>query len=86
MEKWSGRVGFWLGQLGLVSLGEWSVGQWIVGVMSFQKMHGLFGLSGDVTNAGQPERKDRATQLLICYGLSLAIICHIRQIPKEICF
>ena len=74
-------------------MGEWSVGQWIVGVMSFQKMHGLFGLkhhtveiSGDVTNAGQPERKDRATQLLICYGLSLAIICHIRQIPKEICF
>ena len=25
-------------------LGEWSVGQWIVGVMSFQKMFGLYGI------------------------------------------
>ena len=37
-------------------MGEWSVGQWIVGVISFQKMYGLYGLkhhiveiSGDVT-------------------------------------
>ena len=30
-------------------MGEWSVGQWIVGVISFQKMYGLYGLkhSGD---------------------------------------
>ena len=39
-------------------MGEWSVGQWIVGVISFQKMYGLYGLkhhiveiSGDVTDA-----------------------------------
>ena len=64
MEKWSGRVGFWLGQLGLVSLGEWSVGQWIVGVMSFRKMCGLYGLkhhtteiNGDVTAAGRQQGK-----------------------------
>ena len=36
-------------------MGEWSVGQWIVGIISFQKMYGLYGLkhhiveiSGDV--------------------------------------
>ena len=61
-------------------MGEWSVGQWIVGVISFQKMYGLYGLkhhivekSGDVTDPdGQTTRKDRATQLLICEMLSLA--------------
>ena len=38
-------------------MGEWSVGQWIVGVLSFQRMYGLYGLkhytveiSGDVTD------------------------------------
>ena len=63
-------------------MGEWSVGQWIVGVISFQKMYGLYGLkhhivekSGDVTEPdGQTTRKDRATQLLICEKLSLAIL------------
>ena len=52
-------------------MGEWAVGYWIVGVTSFQKIYGLYGLkhhiveiSGDVTKAGQPTRKDRATQLL----------------------
>ena len=66
-------------------MGEWSVGQWIVGVISFQKMYGLYGLkhqiveiSGDVTDADeqtneQTTRKHRATQLLICEKLSLAI-------------
>ena len=57
------------------------MGQWIVGVISFQKMYGLYGLkhhivekSGDVTDPdGQTTRKDRATQLLICEKLSLAI-------------
>ena len=41
-------------------MGEWSVGQWIVGVISFQKMYGLYGLkhhiveiSGDVTDVGR---------------------------------
>ena len=45
-------------------MGEWSVGQWIVGVMSFQKMYGLYGLkhhiveiSGDVTDAGRTGRR-----------------------------
>ena len=64
-------------------MGEWSVGQWIVGVISFQKMYGLYGLkhhiveiSGDVTD---PDKRTtttseyRATQLLICEKLSLAI-------------
>ena len=65
-------------------MGEWSVGQWIVGVICFQKIFGLFGLkhhiveiSGDVTDAGRTDKqttsKDRATQLLICEPLSLAM-------------
>ena len=44
-------------------MGEWSVGQCILGVMSFQKMYGLYGLkhhiveiSGDVTDAGRDGR------------------------------
>ena len=68
-------------------MGEWSVGQWIVGVISFQKMYGLYGLkhhivekSGDVTDPdGQTTRKDRATQLLICEKLSLAIFKKLIQ-------
>ena len=58
-------------------MGEWSVGQWIVGVISFQKMYGLYGLkhhiveiSGDVTDAGRTNEQTTseymATQLLIC--------------------
>ena len=65
-------------------MGEWSVGQWIVGVISFQKIYGLYGLkhhrveiSGDVTDAGRTDKQttseDRATQLLIWETLSLAI-------------
>ena len=57
-------------------MGEWSVGQWIVGVVSFQKMYGLYGLknhihieeiSGNVIAAGRRRttREDSATQLLI---------------------
>ena len=46
-------------------MGEWSVGQWIVGVISFQKMYGLYGLkhqiveiNGDVTDLdNQPNNK-----------------------------
>ena len=45
-------------------MGEWSVGQWILGVISFQKMYGLYGLkqhilekSGDVTAAGRHDSK-----------------------------
>ena len=60
---------------------EWPVGQWIAGDMSFQKMYGLYGLkhhiveiSGDVTDAGRDGTSEyRATQLLICEKLSLAI-------------
>ena len=65
-------------------MGEWSVGQWIVGVISFQKMYGLYGLksiyigiNAHVTDAGQTNKQTtseyRATQLLICEKLSLAI-------------
>ena len=52
-------------------MGEWSVGQWIVGVISFQKMYGLYGLkhhiveiSGDVAmrDNEQTNSEDRATQ------------------------
>ena len=45
-------------------MGEWSVGQWIVGVISFQKMYGLYGLkhliveiSGDITDADEQTNK-----------------------------
>ena len=62
-------------------MGEWSVGQWIVGVISLQKMYGLYGLksiyigiNAHVTDAGrQTTSEDRATQFLICEPLSLAI-------------
>ena len=75
-------------------MGEWSVGQWIVGVISFQKMYGLYGLkhhiveiSGDVTDAGRTNKRtnkqttseDRATQLLICEPLSLANILSLKR-------
>ena len=62
-------------------MGEWSVGQWIVGVISFQKMYGLYGLkhhiveiSGDVTDPDEQTTTSeyRGTQLLICEKLSLA--------------
>ena len=66
-------------------MGQWSVGQWIVGVISLQKMYGLYGLksiyigiNAHVTDAGRTDEqttsKDRATQLLICEPLSLAIL------------
>ena len=45
-------------------MGEWPVSQWIVGVISFQKIFGLYGLkhhiveiSGDVTDAGRDEQQ-----------------------------
>ena len=67
------------------------MGQWIVGVISFQKMYGLYGLkhhivekSGDVTDPdGQTTRKDRATQLLICEKLSLAIPSQMEVAPQR---
>ena len=56
------------------------MGQWIVGVISLQKMYGLYGLksiyigiNAHVTDAGRTTSEDRATQLLICEPLSLAI-------------
>jgi len=80
--------GFLVGLVGLVGL-------WIVGVISFQKMYGLYGLkhhivekSGDVTDPdGRTTRKDRATQLFICEKLSLAmnittkLLCKCRTEP-----
>ena len=74
-------------------MGEWSVGQWIVGVMSFQKMYGLYGLkhhivekSGVVTDAGRTGRdrtsEERATQLLLCEKLSLATMFSSRNCLK----
>ena len=70
-------------------MGEWSVGQWIVGVISLQKMYGLYGLksiyigiNAHVTDAGRTDKQTNerttseymATQLLICEKLSLAIL------------
>ena len=53
-------------------MGEWSVGQWIVGVISFQKMYGLYGLkhhiveiSGDVTDAGRTNEQTNKRQVKI---------------------
>ena len=47
-------------------MGEWSVDQWIVGVISFQKMYGLYGqkhhiveISGDVTGTGQINEQNK---------------------------
>ena len=48
------------------------MGEWIVGVMSFQKMYGLYGLkhhiveiSGDVTDAdGRPTKRQGKIELL----------------------
>ena len=53
-------------------MGEWSVGQCIVGVISFQKMYGLYGLqhqiveiSGDVTDAdGRTDKQQAKIKLL----------------------
>ena len=49
-------------------MGEWSVGQWIVGVISFQKMYGLYGLkhqiveiSGDVTDPDNQPNNNKET-------------------------
>ena len=72
-------------------MGEWSVSQWIVGVISFQKIFGLYGLkhhtvelkwrchrcgTDGLTNK-RTTSKDRATQLLIWETLSLAIIRYL---------
>ena len=45
-------------------MGEWSVGQWIVGVISLQKMYGLYGLksiyigiNAHVTDAGRTNKQ-----------------------------
>ena len=48
-------------------MGEWSVGQCIMGVISFQKMYGLYDKQ---TN----DKEYRATQLLICEKLNLAML------------
>ena len=75
--KWrNGQVRWVLGGFGgsggsVWVMGEWSVGQWIVGVISFQKMYGLYGLkhhivekSGDVTNAGRTNKQQAKKALL----------------------
>ena len=31
-------------------MGEWKVGQWIVGVISFQKIFGLYGIKGHIVD------------------------------------
>ena len=42
--KWA--VGGFCGYGGSVwVMGEWAVGHWIVGIISFQKIYGLYGLN-----------------------------------------
>ena len=48
------------------------MGQWIVGVISFQKIYGLYGLkhhrveiSGDVTDAGRTDEQTNKRQVKI---------------------
>ena len=55
-------------------MSEWSVGQWIVGLISFQKMYGLYGLkhqivekSGDVTDPNKQQQGNIG--LLICENI-----------------
>ena len=59
-------------------MGKWSMGRWIVGVISFQKIYGLYGLkhhiveiSGDVTDAGRTDEKFcnicDSGQISVCY-------------------
>ena len=69
------------------------MGQWIVGVISLQKMYGLYGLkhhiveiNGDVTDAGRTNerrrrrtREDRATQPLDAGRLSLATNVYLSE-------
>ena len=63
-------------------MGEWTVGQWIVGVISFQKMYGLYGLKHhkvEMLPCGTDDerrrtREDRATQPLDAGRLSFAIL------------
>ena len=54
------------------AMGEWKVEQWIVGVISFQKIYGLYGLkhhiveiSGDVTDAGRTNNQTNKRQVKI---------------------
>ena len=63
-------------------MGEWSLGQWIVGVISFQKMYGLYGLKhhtvemlprGTDGRTNEQTREDNATQPLDAGRLSFAI-------------
>ena len=67
MKEWSGCLGSqWVLGGSLWVMGEWSVGHWIMGVMSFQKIYGLFSLkhhtaeiSEDVTDAGRTTTKGK---------------------------
>ena len=50
-------------------MGGWTVGQWIVGIISFQKMYGLYGLkhhiveiNGDFTDVGQTPEQGKIGQ------------------------
>ena len=60
-------------------MGEWSVGQCIMGVISFQKMYGLYGLkqhiveiSGDVTDARQTGQTGEDVVVVLVVFLSFS--------------
>ena len=53
-------------------MGEWSVGQWIVGVISFQKIFGLYGLKHHIveiaSDLGNAESRNVGLLLVFCFG------------------
>ena len=56
----NGQVRWVFGGFGGSGGSVWVMGEWIVGIISFQKMYGLYGLrhhiveiSGDVTDTGR---------------------------------
>ena len=54
-------------------MGEWAVGHWIVGIMSFQKIYGLYGL------------KHHTVDLLSCRFLAPTNGLTNRGIPRGHC-
>ena len=49
-------------------MGEWSVGQWIVGVISFQKMYGLYGLKHHIVDEMLPMRDGTEVRVEFGFG------------------
>ena len=62
-------------------MGEWSVGQWIVGVISFQKMYGLYGLKHHIVEIrGDVTMRDKQTTTEHCYSANWMLESEFRNI------